>query len=97
LVTELSAGDAAAGVRLTVLRRLDQFGSLTPAEIPRAWPLTRAHIRGAIRWLTADNLVAAVVQNDSASRFQLTRDGRRVLDEIEWTQTVRELEREGEL
>lgn len=97
-VSELSATSVAARVALDVLRRLDQFGPLTVAEIPRAWPVTRQHVRSTLRWLAAEGLVAVVADTAGlARRFQLTSDGRRVFDEIDWTQAVEEMEGEGEL
>lgn len=57
LVDELSGGGALAMLRLSLLRTLDQFGPQTVTEIPRAWPLTREHIRRAIRSLADDGLL----------------------------------------
>lgn len=96
LVDELSGPDAFAALRLDLLRTLDQFGPWSAAEIPRDWPLTRKHIRWAIRSLADDGLLE--VDNESVTRtLRLTQLGRRVLDEIDWTETVRTMERDGEL
>ncbi|NIR46280.1 MAG: hypothetical protein GWN99_17735 [Gemmatimonadetes bacterium] len=94
---ELGATNATARLRLDVLRRLDQFGPLTLTEIPRAWPVTRQHIRGAVRWLVEDGLLAVGGRPESEGRYELTGDGQRVLDEIDWTTSIEEMQREGEL
>ena len=95
-VAELSAPDASAALRLAILRQLDQFGSQQARDIPRAWPITPAHIRAAIRRLIADGLVELDGYREGhASR--LTEHGRRVLDEIDWTEAVQSMQRDGEL
>lgn len=97
LVDELSGGGALATLRLSLLRTLDQFGPQTVAEIPRAWPLTREHIRRAIRSLAEDGLLELRIDGISSRNARLTDVGRRVLDEIDWTETIRDMERDGEL
>ncbi|UCC81952.1 MAG: hypothetical protein JSW46_13200 [Gemmatimonadota bacterium] len=94
---ELSGGGALATLRLSLLRTLDQFGPQTVAEIPRAWPLTREHIRRAIRSLAEDGLLELRIDGISSRNARLTDVGRRVLDEIDWTETIRDMERDGEL
>jgi hypothetical protein len=95
LVAELSSPDAAATLRLGILRHLDQFGPQAAAEIPRAWPVTRGHMRAAARRLAADGLVE--VLENGAGPVAISEGGRRVLDEIDWTETVRSMQRDGEL
>lgn len=97
LVEELGGSSAPARLRLNLLRTLDQFGPLAVAEIPRAWPITREHIRRAIRWLNDDGLAQVGKDGTGSRAVRLTEDGRRVLDEIDWTETVRSMERAGEL
>jgi hypothetical protein len=96
-VSDLSATDASAALRLGILRRLDQFGPQEAREIPRAWPVTRFNIRAAVRWLVADGLVEVGRYLGSRNVIRMTDHGRRVLDEIDWTETVRSMERDGEL
>ncbi len=97
LVDELSGGGALATLRLSLLRSLDQFGPQTVTEIPRAWPLTREHIRQAIRSLADDGLLQLRVNGVGSRTAWLTHLGRRVLDEVDWTETIRSMERDGEL
>jgi predicted transcriptional regulator len=96
-VDELSGGGALATLRLSLLRSLDQFGPQTVTEIPRAWPLTREHIRQAIRSLADDGLLQLRVNGVGSRTAWLTHLGRRVLDEVDWTETIRSMERDGEL
>ena len=95
-VSDLSAPDASAALRLGILRRMDQFGHQQARDIPRAWPITPAHIRAAIRRLIADGLVE-LDGNREGRASRLTEHGRRVLDEIDWTETVQSMQRDGEL
>jgi ribosomal protein S19E (S16A) len=95
-VSEFSVPNASAALRLSVLRRLDQFGSQEARDIPHAWPVTGAHVRAAVRQLRADGLVE--LDTTRAGRAnRLTAHGRRVLDEIDWTETVQSMTRDGEL
>jgi hypothetical protein len=97
LVQELGGHGATARLRLGLLRSLDQFGPQVAAEMPRAWPITRQHVRRAIRWLTDDGLVEIVSDGSGSGSVRLTGDGRRVVDEIDWSETVHSMERAGEL
>lgn len=94
-VRELSGPGAAAALRLSTLRHLDQFGPQVAAEIPRGWPVIRGHIRAAVRRLAADGLVE-ILENGAGS-VAISEGGRRVLDEIDWTETIESMQRDGEL
>ena len=94
-VAELSGPGAAAALRLSILRHLDQFGPQATAEIPRGWPVTRGYIRAAVRRLAADGLVEML--ENGAGSVAISEGGRRVLDEIDWTETIQSMQRDGEL
>jgi hypothetical protein len=91
LVNELSGNGAAATLRLEVLRYLDQFGPSLIREIPRAWPITRQHIRSQAGRLMEDGLLSFAENGDPGAprRLNLTEEGRRVLEEIDWNETIR--------
>lgn len=97
LVSELSGPGAMAELRLAILRHLDQFGPRLVLEIPRAWPVTRVHVRAAANRLVEDGLLAFVGNGGpGAGRpLRLTQDGTRVLEEIDWTETIRRLDGVG--
>jgi DNA-binding transcriptional ArsR family regulator len=97
LVDELSGAGVLGTLRLSLLRTLDQFGPQTVTEIPRAWPVTRQHVRRAIRSLADDGLLELRIDGSGSRTARLTHVGRRVLDEIDWTETIRSMERDGEL
>jgi hypothetical protein len=52
-------------------------------------------MRAAARRLAADGLVE--VLENGAGPVAISEGGRRVLDEIDWTETVRSMQRDGEL
>lgn len=97
LVSELSGNGAAAVLRLEILRHLDQYGPRLVREIPRAWPVTRQHVRSLAGRLVEDGLLAFTGDGDPAAprRLDLTEEGRRVLEEIDWNETIRLVEEEG--
>ena len=97
LVRELSGKGAAAVLRLEILRHLDQFGPRLVREIPRAWPVTRQHVRSLAGSLVTDGLLAFLGNGDLGAprRLGLTEEGRRVLEEIDWNETIRLVEKEG--
>jgi DNA-binding MarR family transcriptional regulator len=96
LVRELNRGSAASVLQLEILRHLDQYGPRLVREIPRAWPVTRQHVRSLAERLVADGLLAFVGNGDPATprRLGLTEEGRRVLEEIDWNETIRLVEEE---
>jgi hypothetical protein len=98
LVSELSETNAMAGLRLAILRHLDQFGPRLVVEIPRAWPVTREHVRAAANRLVEDGLLAVEGKagRGAPRRLGLTQDGTRLLEEIDWTETIRLVDGVGE-
>jgi hypothetical protein len=97
LVSELSGTGATAKLGLAILRYLDQFGPCLLREIPQAWPLKRPHVRAMASRLAGDGLLAyAEVGGPGAPRpLKLTDEGTRVLEEIDWNETIRLLEEEN--
>ena len=97
LVSELSGTRAAGRLGLAILRHLDQFGPCLLREIPQAWPWTRSHVRAMARRLAVDGLLACVeVGEPGVPRpLELTEEGTRVLEEIDWNETIRLLEEES--
>ncbi len=97
LVSELSGTGAVAKLRLAILRHLDQFGPRIMLEIPHAWPVTREYVRAAASRLVEDGLLAFVENGGPGIQrpLRLTPDGTRVLEEIDWTETIRRLDGDG--
>jgi DNA-binding MarR family transcriptional regulator len=96
LVRELSGTAGAAALRLEIMRDLYQFGPRPVRAIPRAWPVTREHVRAMVNRLVGVGLAEFVEDDDSPSTRQvrLTEAGTRVLEEIDWVEAVRGLELE---
>lgn len=96
LVNELSGKGATAILRLGILRHLDQFGPRLVRELPREWPITRQHVRRLANRLIDDGLLAFTRNGDSGSprRLDVTEEGRRVLEEIDWNETLRRADEE---
>jgi DNA-binding MarR family transcriptional regulator len=97
LVKELSGNGSTAGLRLEILRHLDQFGPGLVREIPHAWPVTRSHVRAMASRLIEEGLVAYVEAGDPGAprALGLTEEGTRVLEEIDWNETIFLAEEEG--
>lgn len=97
LVSELSGNGASAALRLEILRHLDQFGPRLVREIRRKWPVTRQHVRSSAVRLVADGLLAFTGSGEPTAprRLGLTEEGRRVLEEIDWNDTIRLVEEES--
>lgn len=91
LVNELKGEDFAAMQRLEILRYLDQFGPRLVREIPHMWPITRQHIRSLVKRLVEDGLLAFAGNgaNGTPRQLGLTEAGSRVLEEIDWSETIR--------
>lgn len=94
LVQELSGTAGTAALRLEIMRDLDQFGPRRVRAIPRAWPVTRQHVRAMVNRLVGVGLAEYVDSGDrtSARQVRLTEAGTRVLEEIDWAEAVRGLE-----
>jgi len=96
-VIELGGSDATATLGLAILRHLDQFGPCLLREIRQAWPRTRSHVRGVARRLADDGLLAYVEAGGPGAprSLKLTEEGTRVLEEIDWNETIRLVEEES--
>jgi DNA-binding MarR family transcriptional regulator len=96
LVSELSGSIATAALRLEILRCLDQFGPRLVREIPHAWPVTRQHVRSMVSRLIEDGLLAIAGNGTPGAPrpLRLTEEGARVLEEIDWNETIRLADKE---
>jgi len=88
ILERLTAPGAPAQLQRAMLRNLDQRGSLTAAELPRQWPVTRQHVRDALRILHRDGLVEPSSEIGGRRSYQLTALGRGCLERIDWSSAV---------
>ena len=77
MIRPADADTAAARLFSTVLDHIHRYGPSAPSELPARWPLTRHHLRLAVRRLVHEGMVERVRGSPGTpSRIALTDAGR---------------------